>query len=72
MESALATCIKAGKGESIEEDDDFMKELRIAQRMKKQQDAEASSLRHKCPEEIWNVLEYVYFPYKKNVRNSTS
>lgn len=67
MEHALTTCIKAGKGESIEEDDDFMKELRIAQRMKKQQDAEAASLRHKCPEEIWNVLEYVYFPIAESL-----
>lgn len=67
MEHALNTCIKAGKGESIEEDDDFMKELRIAQRMKKQQDAEAASLRHKCPEEIWNVLEFVYFPIAESL-----
>ena len=67
MEHALATCIKAGKGESIEEDDDFMKELRIAQRMKKQQDAEAASLRHKCPEEIWNILEYVFFPISESL-----
>lgn len=67
MEQALTTCIKAGKGESIEEDDDFMKELRIAQRMKKQQDAETASLRHKCPEEIWNVLEYVYFPISESL-----
>jgi len=67
MENALVTCIKAGKGESIEEDDDFMKELRIAQRMKKQQDAESASLRHKCSEEVWNILEYVYFPISESL-----
>lgn len=70
MENALITCIKAGKGESIEEDDDFMKELRIAQRMKKQQDAEAAALRHKCPDEVWNVLEYVYFPISESLRKA--
>lgn len=67
MERALQTCIKAAKGESIEEDDDFMKELRIAQRMKKQQDAEAASLRRKCTEEVWNILEYVYFPIAQSL-----
>ncbi|MBQ0063752.1 MAG: Fic family protein [Prevotella sp.] len=67
MENALVLCIKAAKGESIEEDDDFMKELQIAQRMKKQQDAESASLKHKCPEEIWNVLEYVYFPISESL-----
>ncbi len=61
MERALTTCIKAAKGQSIEEDDDFIKEARIAQRMKKQQDAEAAD-RKKCPEEVWNVLEFVFLP----------
>ena len=62
MERALTTCIKAARGQSIEEDEDFIKEARIAQRMKKQQDAEASAARKKCPEEVWNVLEFVFFP----------
>ncbi|MDO4818862.1 MAG: Fic family protein [Prevotella sp.] len=62
MERALITCIKTAKGESIEEDDDFIKEARIAQRMKKQKDAEAASAKHKCPKEVWNVLEYVFLP----------
>ncbi len=62
MERALTTCIKAAKGQSIEEDDDFIKEARIAQRMKKQQDAEAAAARKKCPEEVWNVLEFVFLP----------
>ena len=62
MERALTTCIKAAKGQSIEEDEDFIKEARIAQRMKKQQDAEASAVKKKCSEEVWNVLEFVFFP----------
>lgn len=66
MEHALETCINAAKGKSIEEDDDFMKELSIAQRMKKQQDAEAASLRRKCADEVWNILEYLYFPISQS------
>ena len=62
MQRALTTCIKAAKGQSIEEDDDFVKEARIAQRMKKQQEAEASAAKNKCPEEVWNILEFVFFP----------
>lgn len=62
MERALNICIKAANGESIEEDDDFIKEARIAQRLKKQQIAEAESVKHKCPEEVWNVLEFVFMP----------
>ena len=62
MERALTTCVKAAKGQSIEEDDDFIKEARIAQRMKKQQDAEAAAAKKKCPEEVWNVLEFVFLP----------
>ena len=62
MERALNTCIKAAKGQSIEEDDDFMKELKILERQKKQDiAAEASKLRF-SKEEVWNILEYVYFP----------
>lgn len=62
MERALATCIKAAKGQSIEDDDDFIKEARIAQRLKKQQEAEAGTAKKRCREEVWNVLEFVYFP----------
>ncbi len=66
MERALSTCIKAAKGQSIEEDDDFIKEARIAQRMKKQQDAEAVAAKKKCPEEVWNVLEFVFMPLSES------
>ncbi len=62
MERAFAICIKAAKGQSIEDDDDFIKEARIAQRQKKQQDAEAAAAKKRCQEEVWNVLEFVFFP----------
>lgn len=65
--SALNTCIKAAKGESIEEDDDFDKELAILERqIKHKEDAkkqEASQYNViKSPDRVWDVLEYVYFP----------
>lgn len=62
MERALVTCIKAAKGQSIEEDDDFMKELKVLERQKKQDMATELSKKKFSPSEVWNVLEYVFFP----------
>lgn len=62
IERALTTCIKAAKGQSIEEDDDFVKEALIAQRLMKQEDATAATQLHKSAEEVWNVLEFVFLP----------
>ena len=64
---ALNTCLKAAKGESIEEDDDFDKELAILERqIKQKEDAkkQAASLYNvlKSPDRVWEVLEYVDFP----------
>jgi Fic family protein len=65
MVRALNTNIKAARGESIEEDDDFMKELKILELQKKQQLAEKASMKHFCADEVWNILEFVYFPLSK-------
>ena len=65
MQRALSTNIKAARGESIEEDDDFMKELKILELQKKQQLAENDSRKHFSAEEVWNILEFVYFPLIK-------
>lgn len=62
---ALTVSIKAAKGESIEEDDDFMKDLRILELQKKQEEASRSSAKTFCNEEFWNVMEFVYFPLAK-------
>lgn len=62
MEHALNTCIKAAKGLSIEEDDDFVKELRILERQKKQDVAAEQSKTRFSEEEVWNILEFVFFP----------
>ena len=62
MERALNTCIKAAKGLSIEEDDDFAKALKILERQKRQDVAvEQSKIRFNA-NEVWNVLEFVFFP----------
>lgn len=62
MEQALIICIKAAKGQSIEEDDDFMKELKVLERQKKQDIA--AELRHRFlhEEEVWNIMEFVFSP----------
>jgi len=62
MERALLTCIKAAKGQSIEEDDDFMKELKVLERQKKQDVAAEQSKAKYSADEVWNVLEFVFFP----------
>lgn len=72
LTSALETCIKAAKGESIEEDDDFDKELSLIEReiklkeeTKKKKEQQFSI--RKSPERVWDVLEYVYFPMAKKL-----
>lgn len=70
MERALRTCIKAGKGLSIEEDDDFMKELKILERQKKQDLKAEQSKKRFSVDEVWNVLEFVYFPIVEGYWNA--
>lgn len=65
MERALNICIKAAKGLSIEEDDDFMKELKILERQKRQELAGEQSKVKFNIDEVWNVLEFVFFPIVK-------
>lgn len=62
MERALNTCIKAAKGLSIEEDDDFAKALKILERQKRQDVAAEQSRIKFSIDEVWNVLEFVFFP----------
>ena len=70
MERALLTCIKAAKGQSIEEDDDFMKELKVLERQKKQDVAAEQSKAKFCADEVWNVLEFVFFPIAREFNKS--
>lgn len=62
LERALNTCIKAAKGLSIEEDDDFAKALKILERQKRQDVAAEQSKIKFSLDEVWNVLEFVFFP----------
>lgn len=62
IERALNTCIKAAKGLSIEEDDDFAKALKILERQKRQDVAAEQSKVKFSMDEVWNVLEFVFFP----------
>ncbi len=67
LERALTVCIRAAKGESIDEPDDFDKELALLKRQSKiQRRAEASKIRF-SDVEVWNVLEYAYFPIVKSI-----
>lgn len=62
LERALNTCIKAAKGLSIEEDDDFAKALKILERQKRQDVAAEQSKIKFSLDEVWNVLEFAFFP----------
>ena len=70
MERALVTCIKAAKGQSIEEDDDFMKELKVLERQKKQDIASEQTKAKFSANEVWNVLEFVFFPIVREFNKS--
>lgn len=69
MEKALTISIKAAKGESIEQEDDFLKELKVLEREKKQElEAEKSKLRF-SGEKVWDILEFFYFPLTECFEN---
>ena len=72
MERALTTCIRAAKGQSIEEDDDFMKELKVLERQKKQDLVSELSMKKFSAIEVWNVLEFVFFPLVEGFEKSIS
>ena len=68
IERALEISIKAAKGESIEEEDDFIKELKLLQQeMQNDQNKPKYSI-----QEVWNILEYVYFPIEKDLAKAVN
>ena len=69
LERALHVCIRAAKGESIEEAEDFMKELKIRERQKKQVFASEVSDKRFHEEEVWNILEWVFFPIAEDLQH---
>ena len=61
METALTICIKAAKGESIEEENDFDKELTLLK--KEEQYKKKRTTFNEM--EVWNIAENVFFPIAK-------
>ena len=58
LQHALEISIKAAKGESIDEEDDFAKQLELIRRTAVQKKNKPKF----TPEEVWDVLEYCFFP----------
>ena len=69
LERALTTCIRAAKGDSIEEAEDFIKELKIRERQKRQDFASEASNKRFHIEEVWNILEMVFFPIAQELQS---
>jgi Fic family protein len=62
-EHALKIAIKAGKGEGIEEEDDFAKRIALLEREARNKKGQVKF----SEMEVWNVLEYFYFPVEKKI-----
>lgn len=63
LEWSLDICIKAAKGESIEESDDFSKKLTM---IKRQTERKKNKVKF-SPAEVWNVLEFCFFTITKEI-----
>lgn len=67
VEHAFDLAIRAGRGESIEETSDFAKRIRLIEKQMKEKQLKPK----RNTEEIWNVLEYFYFPLEKALNEKT-
>lgn len=68
LERALTTCIKAAKGESIEEEDDFEKQLAILKRMAKKEGKEDES--YDTPQNKVNIFNMFHRPFAERLIKS--
>jgi len=66
LEHSLILSVKAAKGESIEEEDDFAKQLALLQRKLKYSNTKPEF----SEEQVWNVLEHFYFPFTEKLKRS--
>ena len=66
LEHSLTLSVKAAKGESIEEEDDFTKQLTLLQRRLKYSNTKPEF----SEEQVWNVLEHFYFPFTEKLKRS--
>jgi len=61
VEHALDLAIRAGRGESIDEPDDFAKRIKLIDKQLK----EKAIIQKRNSEQIWNILAYFYFPLEE-------
>ena len=69
LEHSLTLCIKAARGESIEEEDDFTKQLQLLKRQADAKQRAKAAKRKFSEEEVCNVLEFWFFPITKKMEN---
>jgi Fic family protein len=67
LKHALEISIKAAKGENIEEEDDFTKRLALLEREAKQKAEVQQAKPKRNSDQIWNVLEFFYYPITKGI-----
>lgn len=68
LEDALTVCIKAAKGESIEEEDDFLKQIKLLQKLAGKKDD--SSRRHDTIENKINLYNRLLLPYSQKMKEA--
>lgn len=66
---SLEICIKAAKGESIEEEDDFEKKLSLLEKKLKQSESEKPGFKS---EYVWDIIERFYYPFVNRFQESLS
>lgn len=66
MEAALTVCIKAAKGESIEEEDDFQKQIKLLQQQAGRK--ENNQLRNDTVENKVDLFNRLLFPYSQKMK----
>lgn len=68
---AFELCIKAAKGESIEEKEDFEKQLILLEReAKNKEEYEHNRLRTSREEQIFDIIQGFYFPFVEEIKQS--
>lgn len=64
LEHSLILSVKAAKGESIEEEDDFAKRITLLEREARRK---VIPVKERSDDDVWDVLEFVYFVIEKRL-----
>lgn len=64
LEHSLTLSVKAAKGESIEEEDDFAKRITLLEREARRK---VIPVKERSDDDVWDVLEFVYFVIEKRL-----